>query len=80
MLAILVSVTLSAALAQNAPRSTSDSARRHFVSVNRRVLEVAKDFPEDKHDFRLTPEMRSFGAVIVHIASGHVYAAKAGRG
>lgn len=36
--------------------------------------------PEDKYDFRLKPEMRTFGAVIVHVASGNVYAAKAGRG
>jgi hypothetical protein len=68
------------AVAQNPARSTADSVRGHFVSVNRRVLEMAKDFPEEKYDFRLKPEMRSFGAVIVHIASGNVYAAKAGRG
>lgn len=41
---------------------------------------MAKDFPEDKYDFKLKPEMRTFGAVMVHIASGNVYAAKAGRG
>ena len=80
VLAIFVAISLSLALAQNPPRSTSDSVRSHFVSVNRRVLEMAKDFPEDKYDFRLKLEMRSFGAVIVHIASGNVYAAKAGRG
>jgi len=68
------------ALAQNPARSTAEAVRSHFVSVNRRVLEMAKDFPEDKYDFRLKPEMRSFAAVIVHIASGNVYAAKAGRG
>lgn len=77
---IFTGLALFPALAQNAPRSTSDSVRGHFASVNRRVLEMAKDFPEDKYDFRLKPEMRSFGAVIVHIASGNVYAAKAGRG
>jgi DinB superfamily len=66
--------------AQNRPRSTADSVRGHFDSVNRRVLEMAKDFPEEKYDYRLKPEMRPFGAVIVHIASGNVYAAKAGRG
>jgi uncharacterized damage-inducible protein DinB len=54
--------------------------RGHFASINRRILEMAKDFPDDKYDYRLKPEMRSFGAVIVHIASGNVYAAKAGRG
>lgn len=80
VLAVFVGLALSTAVAQNSPRSAADSVRGHFVSVNRRVLEMAKDFPEDKYDFRLKPEMRSFGAVIVHIASGNVYAAKAGRG
>ena len=51
-----------------------------FAYINRQVLDMAKDFPADKYDYRLRPEMRSFGAVIVHIASGNVYAAKAGRG
>jgi hypothetical protein len=41
---------------------------------------MAQDFPEDKYDYKLKPEMRTFGAVIVHIASGNVYAAKAGKG
>jgi len=69
-----------AALGQNAPRTTAQSVRGHFASVNQRILTMAKDFPEDKYDFKLKPEMRTFGAVIVHIASGDVYAAKAGRG
>jgi hypothetical protein len=67
-------------LAQNPAGSTAEAVRGHFISINRRVLEMAKDFPEDRYDFRLRPEMRSFSAVIVHIASGNVYAAKAGRG
>jgi hypothetical protein len=73
---------LTAALSQNSrPAPTAaQSLRGHFASVNRRVLTMVKDFPEDKYDFRLKPEMRSFGEVIVHIASGNVYAAKAGRG
>lgn len=83
--AVLVSSALLmagsfAALAQSPPRSTAQSVRGHFASINRRVLEMAKDFPDDKYDFRLRPEMRTFGAVLVHIASGNIYAAKAGRG
>jgi hypothetical protein len=73
---------LTTALAQN-PRpvpTAQQSLRAHFTSVNRRVLTMVKDFPDDKYDFRLKPEMRSFGEVIVHIASGNVYAAKVGRG
>ena len=70
--AVFVGLALSTAVAQNPPRSAADSVRGHFVSINHRVLEMAKDFPEDKYDFRLKPEMRSFGTVIVHIASGNV--------
>jgi hypothetical protein len=73
---------LAAPIAQG-PKATptaSQSIRGHFASINRKVLTMVKDFPEDKYNFRLKPEMRSFGEVIVHIASGNVYAAKAGRG
>jgi hypothetical protein len=75
-----IAVSPSPALAQTPTRPTAESVRGHFASINRRVLEMAKDFPDEKYDYRLKPEMRSFGAVIVHIASGNVYAAKAGRG
>ena len=61
-------------------RTTAQSVRGHFASINQRILTMAKDFPEDKYDFKLKPEMRTFGEVIVHIASGNVYAAKAGHG
>jgi hypothetical protein len=45
-----VSILLSAfvffpALAQNRPRSAADSVRGHFASINRRILEMVKDFP-----------------------------------
>jgi hypothetical protein len=78
-MAVLPVVLLPVA-AQNTPRSTADSVRGHFRSINHRVLEMAKDFPEDKYDFKLKPEMRSFGEVLVHVASGNVYAAKAAHG
>jgi len=48
--------------------------------VNTKILTMAKDFPAEKYGFRLKPEMRSYGEVLVHVASGIVYAAKAGRG
>jgi hypothetical protein len=67
-------------LAQSPAPTPHQSLQRRFDSVNRKVLEMAKDFPEAKYDYRLKPEMRSFGELIVHIASGNVYAAKAGRG
>ena len=79
--AVLLVITLfsaPAALSQSA--SPAQSIRGQFADINRKILDMAKDFPEDKYDFKLKPEMRSFGAVIVHIAGGNVYAAKAGKG
>jgi uncharacterized damage-inducible protein DinB len=68
------------AVAQSSTTSVAKEVTDNFVDINRKLLEMAKDFPEDKYDFRLRPEMRSFHDVLVHIASGNVYAAKAGRG
>jgi hypothetical protein len=79
-LALLLLVAAGSAFAQQRTRTTAESVRGHFASINHRVLEMAKDFPDDKYSYQLKPEMRTFGAVIVHIASGNVYAAKAGRG
>jgi hypothetical protein len=73
-------LTLAALPAFSQNRTTAESVRGYFASVNNRILAMAKDFPEDRYDYKLKPEMRTFGAVIVHIASGNVYAAKAGRG
>ncbi len=78
--ALVLSILVLSASAISQTRTTAQSIRGHFSSINQRLLEMAKDFPEDKYDYKLKSEMRSFGAVIVHIASGNVYAAKAGKG
>lgn len=78
---VVILLSLATAIPAGAQlRPTAETVRGHFHSINRKVLEMAKDFPEDKYDYRLRPEMRSFGELIVHIAGGNVYAAKAGRG
>jgi len=69
----------AAALAQQ-PKTPAEQIAGAFAYINRQVLDMAKDFPADKYDYKLRPEMRTFSAVIVHIASGNVYAAKAGLG
>lgn len=75
-------VFLGAALAFGQPKTptAAEALKGNFEYVNRKVLEMAQDFPAEKYDYKLKPEMRSFGAVIVHIASGNIYAAKAGNG
>jgi hypothetical protein len=71
---------LGAVSAQSPSQSPAESLKRNFDYINNKVLEMAQDFPADKYNYKLKPEMRSFGAVIVHIASGDIYAGKAGMG
>ena len=79
-LSALAAGALPLALGQGAPAGTAPAMRGYFTNVNTKILTMAKDFPADKYNFRLKPEMRSYGEVLVHVASGIVYAAKAGRG
>lgn len=76
----LVIFSLLALPAYSQSRSTADSVRQHFDYINKKILEMAKDFPEDKYAYRLKPEMRSFAELIVHIAGGNIYVAKVGKG
>jgi hypothetical protein len=77
---LLTTVTVTLAQSQKPPETPAQQTKRYFDGVNKQVLEMAQDFPADKYDFRLRKEMRSFGEVIVHVMSGNIYAAKAGRG
>jgi hypothetical protein len=70
----------SAPIFAQAPSSPSKSFTAQFEDTNRRLLAMAKDFPEAKYGYRATPDVRSFGEIIVHVSSGNAYAAKAGRG
>jgi hypothetical protein len=62
------------------PPTPAQSITQNFNYVNRQLLEMAKDFPEDRYDYRAKPEMRSFGEVILHVMAGNIYAAKVGHG
>jgi uncharacterized damage-inducible protein DinB len=78
----LAIVFLAASLfaAAQTPSTPAKSFTAQFEDVNRRLLAMAKDFPEDKYGYRATKDVRSFREIIVHVASGDAYAAKAGRG
>jgi hypothetical protein len=75
-------ILFGAAFAQGQQKASTaaEALKRNFDYVNNKVLGMAWDFPAEKYDYKLRPEMRTFGAVIVHIAAGNIYAAKAGKG
>jgi hypothetical protein len=81
VLALLAVAAGALAQQQNQTPPTPDkTVTGLFKYINDKVLEMARDFPEDKYNFKPKPEMRSFGEVIVHIASGNAFAAKRGAG
>jgi uncharacterized damage-inducible protein DinB len=63
------------------PRPTpAVGINRQFTYINGKILEMAKDWAENKYSYQPGPGLRTFGEVIIHVASGNIYAAKAGRG
>ena len=78
----LTVVLLAAALfaVAQTPSTPAKSFAAQFEDLNSRLLAMAKDFPEDKYSYRATKDVRSFREIIVHVASGDAYAAKAGKG
>jgi hypothetical protein len=78
-LTFLLLLASACAFAQT-PSTPAKSFTDQFQDGNRRLLAMAKDFPEGKYGYRATKDVRSFGEIIVHVSSGNAYAAKAGRG
>ena len=77
---VLATAVWAFAQAPKQPPTPAQSIIQNFNYVNRQLLDMAKDFPEDKYSYQPKPEMRSFGEVILHIMAGNTYAAKVGRG
>lgn len=77
---LLILAASAIAPAQSNTPTAAEALKGNFDYVNKKILEMAQDFPAQKYDYKLKPEMRTFAAVIVHIASGNIYAAKAGKG
>ena len=56
-----------AAAPTSAP-STADAIRAYYNGVKNNILKAADKMPDDAYDFKPTPEQRSFGGWIAHVA------------
>jgi uncharacterized damage-inducible protein DinB len=65
MAALLVPAT---ALAQN---PYTDAVKSQFAGVKSNVIRTAEKVPEDLYAFKPTPDVRSLGQLIAHIADGN---------
>lgn len=73
LVVLLVFLSMSVGLA--AQESTlapapgpSQEVLRIWNYVGGKLIEMAEDFPEDKYDYRPTPEVRTFAEMLLHIA------------
>jgi len=55
--AVLLLLTLASTSALSQSATTAKSVREQFTDINRKILDMAKDFPEDKYDFKLKPDL-----------------------
>jgi hypothetical protein len=47
----------------------AESLDRPFERLERQLLQIAESMPEDEYSFRPTPEVRTFGEQLLHIAA-----------
>jgi len=76
---ILCALCFSAAIGAAQAPAPAQQLQRSFASVHAKILEMAKDIPEDKYAWRPKPGVRSFGEVFTHIMKGPEYAAQAAK-
>src|SRR5499433_4019231 len=64
---------LSQAQTQNQPpspaRSRSDEMLDRWNDIGNKLVAMAKDFPEDKYDFKVQKDQRTFAENLLHAAA-----------
>jgi uncharacterized damage-inducible protein DinB len=72
---VVLAVTVTAASAQN---PISDSLRSSWNGAKRNIKESAELMPEENYGFKPAPEVRTFGAILAHVAgASYVFCAAA---
>ena len=82
-LAALLAATGLIGCQTQSPASASGSAAdlvEAWNYVGGKLTDMAEDFPEDKYDYRPTPEVRSFGEHLLHIAEANYFFIRSARG
>lgn len=62
---------LTVGVGQAAADGGSQAFLRYMERIGKRITTMAEDFPEDKYDYKPTPEVRSFAEQMLHIASAN---------
>lgn len=63
-----VLVVLAAAISANAANPFIDEAKQGYTQIKTNIMKAAEKMPESAYNFQPTPEERTFGALVGHIA------------
>ncbi|MFQ5927900.1 MAG: DinB family protein [Terriglobia bacterium] len=80
--ALLVGASLAGCQTQGpAPApGTTEAVLGSWNYVGKKLVDMAEDFPEDKYGYRPSPEVRSFGEHLLHIAGTNYFIMRSARG
>ena len=62
------------------PPKPAEESLQAWNAMAKKIIEMAEDFPEDKYDYRPTPEVRSFAQIILHIGAVNYFFTNAAAG
>jgi uncharacterized damage-inducible protein DinB len=65
---LLLAVVAAPAVAQGTANPNTANARMLWTQAHDYIAEAAKDVPESMYSFRPTPEVRTFGELLGHVA------------
>jgi uncharacterized damage-inducible protein DinB len=63
----ILTVAATASAQASPPASSAETTLRAWNESYASVIQMAEDFPEDKYDFKPTPEVRSFAEQLLHV-------------
>ncbi len=81
--ALLLCAGSAGAQAAKAPAASSTTAKdlvKSWMEIGGKLTAMAEDFPEDKYDWKPTPEVRSFAEQLLHAASYAAYVGEVAKG
>jgi hypothetical protein len=55
--------------AQTEPRARAEETAEWWNQIGNKLIAVAKDFPEDKYDFKVQADQRTFAQNLLHVAA-----------
>jgi len=65
---------------QPAPSGPASEVLRSWNYIGKRLIDMAEDLPEDKYDYRPTPEVRTFAEQLLHVAGSNYHFIDTARG